>query len=134
MRWLLQRLIYNIKLLDLSMAAKSHSFIGVYKDTGPFKGFKTTCDEYPFASTVEGGTGAHRSCVVGFQNSLQGGRLSAFYSNLNYGDQFVVRVSGIDCSTVKESDLQGCGGVRVKRQTNGETSSSGYEGRQAPII
>jgi Deoxyribonuclease NucA/NucB len=105
--------------------------IGVLKDSGPFKGFPTSCDEYPFASTVEGGFGAHRSCVVAFQNNIQGGYLSAFYKKLSYGQQFIVRVSGIDCSTVQESDLQGCGGAKIKRQNFGDdgTSSSGFEGK-----
>lgn len=89
---------------------------GIVKDSGPFQGLPTSCDEYPFASTVEGGQNAHRSCVVAFQNSLQGGRLSAFYSNLQYGQQFVVRVVGISCASVRESDLQGCGGANRKRQ------------------
>lgn len=104
--------------------------VGVVKDTGIFKGFKTSCDEYPFASTVEGGDGAHISCVVAFQNSLQGGYLNAFLSKLEYGQQFVVRVVGIDCSTVQETDLQGCVASKVKRQDTGAdgTSSNGFEG------
>ncbi|KAH8810077.1 hypothetical protein F5882DRAFT_434625 [Hyaloscypha sp. PMI_1271] len=98
------------------------------KDSGPFKGFPTSCDEYPFASTVEGGTGAHKSCVVGFQNSLQGGKLGPFLSKLTYGEQFVVRIVGINCATVQESDLQGCvnGASKLKRQDNGGQSDSGF--------
>ncbi|KAH7317223.1 hypothetical protein BKA65DRAFT_541969 [Rhexocercosporidium sp. MPI-PUGE-AT-0058] len=98
------------------------------KDSGPFKGFPTSCDEYPFASTVEGGTGAHKSCVVGFQNSLQGGKLGPFMSKLAYGQQFIVRIVGIQCADVQESDLQGCvnGGSKLKRQDSVSQSASGF--------
>jgi hypothetical protein len=37
------------------------------------------CDEYPFASTGEGGTPALRTCVSSLQNSQQGTTLSGFY-------------------------------------------------------
>ncbi|KAL5316390.1 hypothetical protein ACEPPN_015435 [Leptodophora sp. 'Broadleaf-Isolate-01'] len=98
------------------------------KDSGPFKGFPTSCDEYPFASTVEGGTGAHKSCVVGFQNSLQGGKLGPFMSKLAYGQRFIVRIVGIQCADVQESDLQGCvnGGLKLKRQDSVGQSASGF--------
>lgn len=100
------------------------------KDSGPFQGFPTSCDEYPFASTVEGGAGAHKSCVVAFENSLQGGKLGPFLKNLAYGQQFIVRVVGINCADVKESDLQGCvnGASKLKRQDNGVQTVSGFSG------
>jgi len=50
-------------------------------------------DEYPFASSVEGGSGAFvRAVPVGEQN-YQGGTLSAFYKKygIEPGDQYVVR-------------------------------------------
>jgi Deoxyribonuclease NucA/NucB len=40
-----------------------------------------TCDEYPFASTEQGGFGASRRGVPGKQNSSQGGKLQAFWVN-----------------------------------------------------
>jgi hypothetical protein len=100
----------------------------VVKDQGPFQGLPTSCDEYPFASTAEGGIGAHLSCVVGWQNSLQGALLGN--SGLTPGQQFVVRVVGVDCTTVQESDLQSCGGVskRKRQATENGFPSSGYEG------
>ena len=106
----------------------------VVKDSGPFKGFPTSCDEYPFASTVEGGAGAHKSCVVAFQNSLQGGRLGPFMQKPSYGQQFIVRVVGIRCEDVQESDLQGCGGgtSKLKRQSGGVNQVSGYTGERMP--
>jgi hypothetical protein len=93
----------------------------------------TSCDQYPFASTVEGGAGAHKSCVVGFQNSLQGGKLGPFLSKLTYGQQFVVRIVGINCANVQESDLQGCvnGASKLKRQDSGGQSDSGFTGKHA---
>ena len=38
-----------------------------------------SCDEYPFASTQEGGGGAILRCVALADNASQGGQLGAFY-------------------------------------------------------
>ncbi|KAE8214488.1 hypothetical protein CF327_g2117 [Tilletia walkeri] len=40
-----------------------------------------SCDEYPFASSAEGGAGAVTRCVPSHENSVQGGTLSSFYTN-----------------------------------------------------
>lgn len=37
------------------------------------------CDEYPFASTVQGGPGSSLRPIVAWEQRLQGGKLSAFY-------------------------------------------------------
>jgi len=52
---------------------------------------------------------------------------------LTYGQQFIVRVVGISCSDVQESDLQGCvsGTSKLKRQDNGVQSASGFTGKHA---
>ena len=44
---------------------------------------------------------------------MQGLYLSAWYAEhgIQGGDRFVVRVTGLDCASVKETDLQGCGGA-----------------------
>ena len=47
-------------------------------------------DEYPYASTREGGAGASIAYVPKGENSLQGGQLSALYSTLQTGDRFLV--------------------------------------------
>ncbi|WP_233164543.1 DUF6443 domain-containing protein [Pedobacter sp. ASV28] len=47
-------------------------------------------DEYPYASTTEGGAGADVAYVPGKENSSQGGSLSALYKTLNSGDAFLV--------------------------------------------
>jgi RHS repeat-associated protein len=47
-------------------------------------------DEYPYASTREGGEGAAVAYVPAAENSTQGGELSTLYSKLNTGDQFLV--------------------------------------------
>lgn len=39
----------------------------------------TSCDEYPFASTYEGGAGASIRAVTVLEQNIQGGILSAFY-------------------------------------------------------
>ena len=103
------------------------------KDSGPFTGSPTQCDEYPFASTAEGGPGAHKSCVVAFEDRLQGGKLGRFMKKLTYGQLFIVRIVGINCTDVQESDLQGCvnGGSKLKRQDNGVQSASGFTSKHA---
>lgn len=40
---------------------------------------KTQCDEYPFASTRQGGSNAILRCVALRDNASQGGQLGAFY-------------------------------------------------------
>lgn len=39
----------------------------------------TSCDEYPFASTYQGGAGASIRAVTVLEQNIQGGTLSAFY-------------------------------------------------------
>jgi hypothetical protein len=52
----------------------------------------TSCDEYPFATTSEGGAGASVAAVPTLEQSSQGGTLSGFYSSLKAGDKFKVAV------------------------------------------
>jgi RHS repeat-associated protein len=47
-------------------------------------------DEYPYASTKEGGTGADVAYVPSKENSSQGGSLGALYKTLKSGDGFLV--------------------------------------------
>jgi hypothetical protein len=63
------------------------------------KGFKAppgkSCDEYPYASTSQGGAGAARFAVNEKENDSQGGNLVGFYNanRLFYGEKFNVKVS-----------------------------------------
>jgi hypothetical protein len=63
------------------------------------KGFKAppgkSCDEYPYASTSQGGAGAARLAVNEKENDSQGGNLVGFYNanRLFYGEKFNVKVS-----------------------------------------
>ncbi|KAM7206471.1 Deoxyribonuclease NucA/NucB domain containing protein, partial [Naviculisporaceae sp. PSN 640] len=50
--------------------------------------FGKSCDEFPFASTKEGGTGAFLRCVDGAENSSEGGQLGNFYKKMKTGDTF----------------------------------------------
>jgi hypothetical protein len=83
---------------------------GQTKASGPNKGYKLTCDEYPFNSAVEGGAGAHVGCIVDFQNGVQGGYLGPFYKDyhMKRNSPFLVRITGIDCDTVHEDDIPKC--------------------------
>lgn len=52
-------------------------------------------DEYPFASTRQGGTGARTEEVPGRENSCQGGTLSRGYdlAGIGEGDDYLVVIS-----------------------------------------
>lgn len=54
--------------------------------------FGNSCDEFPFASTQEGGSGARLRCVDSTENSSEGGQLGAFYRTINDGDQFGIAI------------------------------------------
>ncbi len=53
-----------------------------------------SCDEYPFASTYQGGAGASTATVPLWENRVQGGYIGAFYvrARLRDGDPFAVVV------------------------------------------
>lgn len=55
---------------------------------------RTSCDEYPFATTLEGGLGATTAAVKPTENSSQGGTLGGFYKSkgIKDGDKFKVEV------------------------------------------
>ena len=63
------------------------------------KGFKPppgkSCDEFPYASTSQGGAGAARTAVNKKENSSQGGNLVGFYNanRLFYGEKFHIKIS-----------------------------------------
>jgi Deoxyribonuclease NucA/NucB len=58
------------------------------------RGSRLSCDEYPFASTVEGGRGASITGVPRVEQRRQGGALRAFYAKhrVRVGEQFLVVV------------------------------------------
>jgi uncharacterized protein YuzB (UPF0349 family) len=62
-----------------------------------------SCDEYPFASTEEGGTGAILRCVDSTENSSEGGQLGNFYKTINDGDQFDIFVRNYGGATFCEN-------------------------------
>jgi hypothetical protein len=55
----------------------------------------TSCDEYPFASTYEGGAGSSIRAVPLTEQNIQGGIISSFYRNnsIRDGSRFRVRIS-----------------------------------------
>ena len=58
----------------------------------PYSRFGNSCDEYPFASTNEGGPDATLRCVDSSENSSEGGQLGNFYKTIQNGDQFNIYV------------------------------------------
>ncbi|KAL3836342.1 hypothetical protein ACJMK2_021775 [Sinanodonta woodiana] len=49
-------------------------------------GINNSCDEYPFASTSQGGAGATIMCVPLSENNSQGGQLSGFFKSKSIGN------------------------------------------------
>ena len=60
-------------------------------------GTPASCDEYPFASTLQGGGGAQAMIVPAFENNAQGGVLSGFYqtNQIGNGTAFNVTTSNV---------------------------------------
>jgi Deoxyribonuclease NucA/NucB len=56
------------------------------------QGSRLSCDEYPFASTLQGGRNASIAGVPRVEQRRQGGALRAFYpkERVRVGDQFLV--------------------------------------------
>jgi hypothetical protein len=65
----------NQALINSNRSAATSGFTGIGSP-----------DEYPFASTYEGGSGAFVSGVPLTEQRIQGGVLSSFYQNNNIGD------------------------------------------------
>lgn len=49
-------------------------------------GTPASCDEYPFASSTQGGAGSQALIVPAFENQAQGGALAQFYQNNAIGN------------------------------------------------
>ncbi|KAJ6449654.1 hypothetical protein C8R45DRAFT_144214 [Mycena sanguinolenta] len=69
---------------------------------------RESCDEYPFASTDEGGGNRASGvilCVPEYQNNWQGQLMRGWFNSLKNsvkeGSKFNVKVTGIDCSQFK---------------------------------
>jgi hemoglobin-like flavoprotein len=92
-------LAYNIVAETMLEGAASARPIGSLSRAVACKGFKPppgkSCDEFPYASTSQGGAGAARTAVNKTENSSQGGNLVGFYNanRLFYGEKFHVKVS-----------------------------------------
>ncbi|KAL2021675.1 hypothetical protein VTK56DRAFT_6767 [Thermocarpiscus australiensis] len=74
----------------------------------PGAGDNATCDEYPFSSTIEGGPGAHVACVDEYANAAGGDLIRQMVSGMHRGFKYALRVTGIDCNAVVESDVHPC--------------------------
>jgi hypothetical protein len=59
------------------------------------RGAAQWCDEYPFQSTLQAGPGASLELVPAWEQRIQAGKLSSFYSacGLSAGDDFLVTPS-----------------------------------------
>lgn len=72
-------------------------------------GIENECDEFPPASSREGGPGAHIQCIAGFQNQLGGKIMQSYASkigfNLQPNEPYIIRV------------MPGCSGITKRHQT-----------------
>ncbi|KAF9548975.1 hypothetical protein CPC08DRAFT_769163 [Agrocybe pediades] len=58
-----------------------------------------TCDEIPFASSAEGGTGAITKCIIALGNSIQGGFLNWLRKSagIRDGDHYLLQLTNVNC-------------------------------------
>lgn len=61
----------------------------------------TSCDEFPFASTTDGGAGAVFSCIAVMAQNIQGGVISSFKqrNSMQSGQHYKFQISGYNCNT-----------------------------------
>jgi len=64
--------------------------------------FGTSCDEFPFASTMDGGAGAVFSCIPVLAQNIQGGVISSFKQRnlMQSGQHYQFVLDGFDCATL----------------------------------
>ncbi|KDR81298.1 hypothetical protein GALMADRAFT_1125289 [Galerina marginata CBS 339.88] len=64
-----------------------------------------SCDEYPFASTAEGGAGAIANCIIELGNSIQGGFLSTLLRGnmINENDHYTLELKNVKCEELLAS-------------------------------
>ncbi|KAI5807303.1 hypothetical protein DFH27DRAFT_545628 [Peziza echinospora] len=82
--------------------------IGLCKGKVTSSGDMASCNQFPFASTIEGGEGSSLTCISSYQNTIQGIYLNSWARlyNLRAGSKFIVRVSGYDCDAKVETKRQ----------------------------
>ncbi|WP_371348159.1 NucA/NucB deoxyribonuclease domain-containing protein [Ancylobacter sp. IITR112] len=72
-----------------------------------------SCDEYAFASTVQGGAGNQSMIVPLIENNSQGGILSGFYTQNNIGDGTNFNVALTNIPQANQLNLAVVNGVNV---------------------
>ncbi|KAF8057025.1 hypothetical protein FPV67DRAFT_636637 [Lyophyllum atratum] len=61
----------------------------------------TSCDEFPFASTTDGGANAVFSCILVMGQNIQGGVISSFKqrNSMQSGEHYKFQITGYNCAT-----------------------------------
>ncbi|CAO1628901.1 unnamed protein product [Parajaminaea phylloscopi] len=87
-----------------------------------------SCDEYPYASSAEGGAGAITRCVPAHENSVQGGTLSSFYtrSKISNGDGYDVAFHNIDGLEYAAGSCSNQGDEVQRKRQAGTGGSTGF--------
>ncbi|KZV90988.1 hypothetical protein EXIGLDRAFT_770343 [Exidia glandulosa HHB12029] len=135
---------------DKDQNRKDAGCVGADNDCDFRGGLGDSCDEYPFASTHEGGidqsrcTRAHKRCIPHVQNSKQGRIFNKYLAQLRKlgqplqpGDKFTVQIDpSFDCSKVPDnfrltrrfanSPYTGAGTESTVWHPIGNTSDSSY--------
>ncbi|GAB7351693.1 hypothetical protein MBLNU459_g2288t1 [Dothideomycetes sp. NU459] len=69
-----------------------------------YAAFGNSCDEFPFASVTQGGSGARLRCVDGSENSSEGGQLGNFYKTIADGTDFSITIENYGGASYCEPD------------------------------
>tara|TARA_R110002096_G_scaffold64463_4_gene157146 strand:- start:480 stop:995 length:516 start_codon:yes stop_codon:yes gene_type:complete len=72
-----------------------------------------SCDEYPFASSNQGGAGAQIMIVPLIENNIQGGRLGAFYNHNNIGNNGAYVAGAVNVPNAGQLNLGVVNGFNV---------------------
>lgn len=80
-----------------------------------------SCDEYPYASSQEGGKGSVTRCVPATENSRQGGTLSSFYTSngITHGDAYNVAFASTHGLQYCSGSCTNTGNQLIQRSTVG---------------
>jgi hypothetical protein len=106
-----RQVLYRYTFYSNNIVGDLTLFVGQTKASGPNKGKKLSCDEYPFASSEQSSANAWVGCIVAYQNTAQGAvYLGPFYrrNKMVKGSPFMMELDGIDCSTVSYNAIPKC--------------------------
>ncbi|KAK0614386.1 hypothetical protein B0T14DRAFT_308563 [Immersiella caudata] len=101
-------------------------------------GVKFQCDEFPFATSMEGGAKAAMQCVSGHDNRVMGSRWGTAVRGKTRGTRIRVKIKGFDCGSVGLEKRAAQGAVLKNETTaiyvDGKVYGEYSEGKVAMIV